>query len=69
MGIKLNRVEWEDFSSRLNNPTKENMETRNKFFEECDKLTIVSKDNGAIIVECPDLDEDKILRGINYEDV
>ena len=64
MNITLNRVEWEDFINRLNNPAPENLELRRKFFEECDKLVVLN--NGeSVVVECPNLDADAILAAIS----
>lgn len=65
MSIIMNRSEWEDFVYRLNNSTSENAEARKRFFEECSKLIINSKDDRSFIVQCPDLNEEKILASLN----
>lgn len=64
MNIVMNRIKWEDFTNRLNNPTPENLESRRKFFEECDKL-VVSNNGESVVVECPNLDADAIIAVIS----
>lgn len=58
--MQLNRSQWEDFCNMLNNPTQENIEARNKFFEECNKLIITRMDDG-VLVEHDNLDEEIII--------
>ena len=64
MSILLNYIEWKNFINELNSPTLENLETRRKFFEECDQL-FISNNGKSIIVKCPDLNTEAILAALN----
>ena len=60
----MNRIEWENFVNKLNNPTHEITEARRRFFEECDKL-IISRSSECVVVECPGLNTEEILAVLN----
>lgn len=64
MNIVMHRIEWEDFIKRLNNPTLENLEARNRFFKKCDEL-VVSRNGESVSVECPNLNTEAILAALN----
>ena len=64
MIIALNNTEMESLINRLNNPTRENLEAKNKFFEECDELVIL-RDGNNVVVEYTDLDDETILATLN----
>ena len=58
--MRLNRSQWENFCSRLNHPSKETMDLRDKFLEECDKLVVTQIDDG-VLIEYDDLNEEEII--------
>lgn len=60
MVITLSRDKWKNFVYKLNHPTQENIEAREKFFAECNKLIITQTDNGCI-VESGGIDEEAVL--------
>lgn len=53
---------WQDFVNALNNPSKEVVNNRRMFFEECTKLYFNRDVSGAIHVESPGLDTEQILK-------
>lgn len=60
----LTHSQWEIFCNSLNHPTKETMDARDKFFEECNKLAVTQTDYG-VIIEYDDLNEEEILACLN----
>lgn len=62
--MRLTHSQWENFCNKLNHPTKETMDARDKFFEECDKLVVTQTDDG-VLVEYDDLNEEAIIACLN----
>ena len=55
---------WKRFVNELNNPTPENTNNRNRFFEECDKLTITHKED-SVSIESDGLNEAEIIANLS----
>lgn len=63
--IVLDYEDWQEFINKLNNPSKETIEAREKFIQECNTLSVIYDNNGSGSIECPNLNVNEIITELN----